>query len=99
MVTIALLGFPLTELLHPVKIQRKIKKLVGILNVEPASLRCKPYANIIHTVQILLISVLFKMKDRDASGILIIILIFKFVEEFYVFGRQWVKILRRDTRR
>ena len=76
-----MLGFPLTELLHPVKIQRKIKKLVGILNVEPASLRCKPHANIIHTVQMLLISVLFKMKDRDASGILIIILIFKFVEE------------------
>ena len=59
----------------------KHKKLVGILNVEPASLRCKPHVNITHTVQILLISVLFKTKDRDASGILIIILIFKFVDK------------------
>ena len=34
----------------------KEQKLVGILNVEPARLRCKTHANIIHTVQILLIS-------------------------------------------
>ena len=59
----------------------KDKKLVGILNVEPASLRCKPHANIIHTVQILVIYVLFKAKDRDASGILIIVLIFKYVDK------------------
>ena len=35
----------------------KEQKLVGILNVEPARLRgSKPHANIIHTVQILLLS-------------------------------------------